>query len=412
MPTIKFYIDKNKADKLGFVPIKANINVNDRNHWKTIEKVKPRYWNKRRQRVSPNRESEPDNRHGVINTLLDDYQAKANNFFNKANFDNMPITEKIVVDFLNGRDFIKNEIHDFNTVFQEFLHVTKTSKSIATLKNRTTVFKFLCDFQIHIKVRLTLEELDMVFFDNLTDYAFNVRMVRDNYFAKIVAVLKTFLNWAAERDYYSGSKHKKFKAPEKEIEVVFLTVEEFQRLYFFSFNNPKLGRVRDVYCFGCLTGLRFSDLMQLRREHIINGYIEKMIQKVKRPAKIPILPQAQEIIDKYGHPVNVLPRISNQKFNDYIKECCKLAGIEQPIRVVHFTGNKTREFTKPKYELITAHTARKTFITLSFYLGMEVKTIKSITGHTRDQSFDRYLKIADEMKKSELERAWGKLPLS
>jgi integrase len=409
MPNIKYYIDKKKTDKLGFVPIKANIAIGSKNHWKTLEKIKPRYWNARKQRVTPNRETEPDSRHAVINALLNDYQAKTNAFFNYCKLNNLPITEKLVVDFMAGKDFRKTTNYDFNKAFLEFLDVTKTSKAHATLKNRTTVYQFLDQFQKHTRIQLTLHDIDAAFFDSLTDYSYNVRKTRTNYFAKITAVLKSFLNWAADRDYYTGTKHRKFQAPEKNIDVVFLTVEEFQNLSSFIFTNPKLDRVRDVYCFGCLTGLRFSDLMQLRRDHLKNGYIEKIIQKVKEPAKIPILVQAQKIIEKYHHPVNVLPRISNQKFNDYIKECCKLAGIDQITTVTNFIGSGIEELTKPKYELITAHTARKTFITLSFYLGMDVKVIKSITGHTQDRTFDKYLKIADEMKTDVMTKAWGRL---
>jgi len=409
MPNIKYYIDKNKTDKLGFVPIKSNIAIDGKNHWKTLEKVKPRYWNALKQRVKPNRETEPDNRHEKINSLLDQYQAKANEFFNYCRLNNLPLTEKLIVEFLAGKEFRKATNHDFNTAFKEFLEVTKTSKANATYKNRYTVFEFFKKFQEYTKIHLTLHDIDSAFFDGLTDYAYNVRKTRTNYFAKITAVLKSFLNWAAERDYYTGIKHRKFQAPEKNIDVVFLTIEEFQNLSSFTFENPKLDRVRDVYCFGCLTGLRFSDLMQLRRDHLKNGYIEKIIQKVKEPAKIPILPQAQKIIDKYPHPVNVLPRISNQKFNDYIKDCCELAGINQMTTITNFIGTNIVETIKPKYELITAHTARKTFITLSFFLGMEVKIIKSITGHTQDKTFDKYLKIADEMKTDVMNKAWGKL---
>ena len=409
MPNIKYYIDKNKTDKLGFVPIKSNIAIDGKNHWKTLGKVKPRYWNALKQRVKPNRDSEPDNQHETINALLSRYQGKANDFFNYCRLNNLPLTEKLVVEFLAGKDFKKTTNHSFNMAFNEFLEVTKTSKSPATLKNRTTVSQFLSQYQNHTKIALSLHDIDSAFFESLTDYAYNVRKTRTNYFAKITAVLKTFLNWSAERDYYTGTKHRKFQAPEKNIDVVFLTVEEFQNLSSFTFENPKLDRVRDVYCFGCLTGLRFSDLMQLKRDHLKNGYIEKIIQKVKEPAKIPILPQAQKIIDKYPHPINVLPRISNQKFNDYIKDCCELAGIDQMTTVTNFRGNTTEELTKPKYELITAHTSRKTFITLSFYLGMEVKIIKSITGHTQDKTFDKYLKIADEMKTDVMNKAWGKL---
>jgi hypothetical protein len=76
MTSIKYYIDKNKTDKLGFVPVKANIAIDGKNHWKTLEKVKPRYWNSLKQRVKPNREAEPDNRHETINALLSTYLDK------------------------------------------------------------------------------------------------------------------------------------------------------------------------------------------------------------------------------------------------------------------------------------------------------------------------------------------------
>lgn len=411
MPNIKYYVDKKKTNKLGFAAIKANIAIDGKNHWKTFEKVKPRYWNSLKQRVKPPRETEPDNRYEEINTVLNDYQAKANSFFDYCIVNSIPITEKLVVDFLAGKEFRKTSNHNFNTAFSEFLEVTKASKSLATHKNRNTVYEFLKKFQETTKVQLTLQDIDAAFFESLTDYAFNNRKTRTNYFAKITAVLKTFLNWAAERDYYTGTKHKKFHAPEKNIDIVFLTVEEFEKLYFYTFEDPKDDRIRDIFCFGCLTALRFSDLMQLKQDHLKNGYIEKIIQKVKEPVKIPILPQAQKIIDKYNHPTNVLPRISNQKFNKNIKKCCEKAGIDQKTVVTSFIGNTILEEVKPKWKLITAHAARKTFITLSFYLGMDVKTIKSITGHTQDKTFDKYLNIADSMKKNQIEKAWGKIGL-
>jgi integrase len=409
MPNLHFYIDKKKTNKQGFSPIKANIAINGKNHWRTVEKAKSRHWNGIKQRISPNRETEPYNRHIEINKLLDDYQAKAKTLFNNSKLDGIPITENIVVDFLNGKEFSKKEVYYLNEIFSEFLKVTKTTKSIATLKNRTTVYKFLCDYQAHAKSKITLHEINLVFFDSLTDYAFNVRKIRNNYFAKIVAVLKTFLNWAAEREYYTGTKHRKFNAPEKDIEVIFLSEEELMKLRNFKFENPKLDRVRDIYCVGCGTSLRFSDLMDLKREHIRDGVIYKTVLKTKETVTIPLLPWAKVILEKYTHPIRVLPRISNQKFNKYIKDCCKAAEIDQPTRIIHYSGNNKEEITKPKHELIAAHTARKTFVTLSVILGMDVKTIKSITGHTSDKSFDKYLKIADEMKKQQLFDAWGKL---
>ena len=314
MKTIKFYIDKSK-EKDGIVPIKANINFGNKAHWKAIENVKLRFWNPKKQRVTPNREGTADNRHKTINKLLDDYQAKTNTFFNDCALQNVQLTEKIIVDFLDGKEFSKSKLHDFNTVFLEFLTNTKATKAPRTYTNHVTVYNYLNQYQEYKNTRLTLNDIDLTFFDGLTDYSFNVRKTQTNYFAKIAAVLKTFLNWSAEREYYTGTKHLKFKAPEKNIDTIALTIEEFQQLYSFNFENPKHERVKDVFCFGCLTGLRFSDLKELKRENIKNGYIEMIIQKTKNPAKIPLLPGAESIIEKYHQEQTLLPVISPQKFN-------------------------------------------------------------------------------------------------
>ncbi len=411
MPNIKFSVNINKTNKTtGLAPIRATISFQGKNHRKNIELVKPAFWNKLKQRVKPNREGTPDNRHKTINKLLDDYQAKTNAFFNDCALQNVQLTEKIIVDFLDGKEFSKSKPHDFNTIFLEFLTTTKVTKAPRTYTNHVTVFNYLTQYQEYKNTRLTLNDIDLSFFDGLQDYSFNIRKTQTNYFAKITAVLKTFLNWSAEREYYTGTKHLKFKAPEKNIDTIALTIEEFQQLYSFNYENPRHERVRDVFCFGCLTGLRFSDLKELRRENIKNGYIEMVIQKTKNPAKIPLLTWAQSIIDKYSLEATLLPVISPQKYNVYLKECCELAGIDQPTQKTTYIGNKAIKTTKPKYKLISAHASRKTFVTLFYSLGMDVKMIKAITGHTQDRTFDKYLKIEDEKKKTEINKAWRKVP--
>ena len=101
--------------------------------------------------------------------------------------------------------------------------------------------------------------------------------------------------------------------------------------------------------------------------------------------------------------------MSNQKFNDYLKEICELAEINEPVNIDTHRGNKFYQETKPKYEKITAHVARKTFITLSFYLGMNIKIVQEITGINQEKTLRKYLKMADEMKKTEMDKTWGKL---
>ncbi|PSR55762.1 hypothetical protein AHMF7605_20775 [Adhaeribacter arboris] len=100
--------------------------------------------------------------------------------------------------------------------------------------------------------------------------------------------------------------------------------------------------------------------------------------------------------------------MSAQKFNSYIKEACQLAGINELITVTSYSGGKSIEKTVPKYELITSHTARKTFTTNSLIFGLNESIVKKITGHKKDKNFQRYVKLADEYLKEESNSAWNK----
>jgi integrase len=241
-------------------------------------------------------------------------------------------------------------------------------------------------------------------------YSFSIQELSDNYFAKIISILKNFLNWSTEHGYNTNQVHQKFLYSEKEKEVVFLTVKELMHLLNFKFKNERMSKARDIYCFGCFTGLRISDINQLRHDHIQDGHLTKKIQKTKRFEQIPLNKFALEILEKYkDNPVMALPKLSAQKLNDYIKECCQEAKIDSPVTTIDYRGGRALESTKPKYKLITSHTARKTFVTNSIVLGMNIKAIKEITGHKKDSTFNKYLKIAEDFKKTELEKAWNNL---
>ncbi len=212
------------------------------------------------------------------------------------------------------------------------------------------------------------------------------------------------------RDYFSGEIPKDFTAPEKDITPIVLTVEEFKALYDYEFEKEKYRKVRDVFCFGCLTGLRFSDLQRLQREWIVDNHIQITLQKVKEPVNIKLVDRSLKIIDRYQEqPIFVLPQMSNQKFNDFIKEACALAEIKAPVTIDTFKGNQFTQETFEKHEVITAHVARKTFITLSFYLGMNIEYVKKITGINQEKTLRKYLKIAEDMADSQMDNTWGKL---
>ena len=99
--------------------------------------------------------------------------------------------------------------------------------------------------------------------------------------------------------------------------------------------------------------------------------------------------------------------ISNQNLNYYIKELCKLIGIDQLIEIVRFFGKKREVKTYPKHDLIHFHTARKTFVTLSLEKGMSAEEVMTISGHEDYKSFARYVKVTENRKKVVMLKAWG-----
>ena len=216
------------------------------------------------------------------------------------------------------------------------------------------------------------------------------------------------MNWAMDRGYHNNHAFKTFKAPERPKEIICLYKDELFQLYNHNFENKRLERVRDFYCFGCFTGLRFSDLIDLKREHIKGDEIQKVIVKTREFSRIPLNKFALEILKKYQEIMpGPLPKISQQKFNQYIKECCEIAGLDSPVVVTKYSGGKVIQETFPKHQLITSHTARKTFTTNSLIFGMNEAVVKKITGHKKEENFRRYVNLAEDYIKEASNDAWN-----
>ncbi|MBA7515732.1 Tyrosine recombinase XerC [subsurface metagenome] len=409
MASINFYLKVKEPDKQGRKPIIAQITFNRKKYRKQIEKIRPKYWNSNKQRITPNRESEPYNRHSEINLILDRIESNARELFNSPLINNEPLTEYTIIQFFNNANGEVPRQLNFKKAIQKFIDSGKATKAKRTIMGYVTVFTFLKDFEKDTGTILDYDNINLDFFQNLEKYAFNKRKTKDNYYAKIVTVLKTFLHWSIKCKLYSSLDFKHYSYQERDKEIIYLTWEELNELYNHNFKTNKLKQVRDLYSFACFTGLRFSDLQQIRHENILGEQLNIIAEKTEKETSIPLTKKALQILDRYkDKPVYALPRISHQKANDYIKDCCKEIELFDKIIITEYRGANKKQIVKEKYKLITMHTARKTFITNSLQLGMNVKTIKNITGHVKDSTFDKYLKITEDYKKNEMLKAWDK----
>lgn len=233
-------------------------------------------------------------------------------------------------------------------------------------------------------------------------------MLNNTTIAKALSTLKTFLGYARESGIEVSDSYKDFTIKKEKLEVIALTQEEFDSLLKMDLTeNKRLDKVRDLFCFSCATGLRHSDVFQLKREHINNDIITLTVKKTKTELTIPLNSISAGILAKYRDQHKPLPTASNQYLNRELKDLCKEAGIDQPIEIVRFYGAKRQAITYPKYELVHFHTGRKTFCTLSLEKGMSAEEVMEISGHTDYKSFQRYVKVTENRKKVVMLKAWG-----
>ena len=410
MANVTFYIDKTNKDRDGYAPIKANVTIDYKNITKTVGKIKPRYWNKLKQRVSPPRPHEEDNNHTEINSYLEDFQSKANKYFLNCTLQSIQLSPAIVKDYFKGNELNLNKPKkNLWEAYEEFLKAGEIEKAHNTNRNRKTIKNYLEKFETETGYKLTFESINLVFFDQLKEHVLSTKEHGYNYLSAITDKFKAFLNWSLERDYHNNTTFRKFSAPEKEGTIVHLTFQELQDLINFKFESKSRQRARDFYCFGCLTGLRYVDLQRLTKDNVSNGLIKITTQKTNKEVFIPVFPGLQTIIDRYPEQYKLLPKFSNQKLNKSIKAACKEAKIETMVEYKTFEKNLTKTEFKPKHELIGTHTARKTFICLAYDNGLDIEMIKSITGITHERTLRRYLNVSTDAKKDKLIKAFENL---
>ncbi len=291
----------------------------------------------------------------------------------------------------------------------EYVDLTKSNKSKGSYYKFYNLRNMLQEFQDLTGYEITFQSINLYFYDKYLKYLTEVKNHSNNTAHRDVKFLKTFMNWAYERGITHNDIYKKFQPPKKqEKDVLFLTRDELNNfLNFEGFTSDALARVRDVFCFACFTGARYSDVAKISREQIKDGYWHITTQKTGSVLKIPLGKDALAILERYKNDRKPLPVISNQKMNENLKKALQEAGIDEEITDVRIKGSERTDTVKKKYEMIGTHTARRTFVTLSLEAGMKPETIMKITGHSEYAVMKKYLKVTDKLTALEYQKAWN-----
>lgn len=247
--------------------------------------------------------------------------------------------------------------------FEEFLEsIGKTSITLAQLDH--TIVNRYDDYLSRLKVSKGLKD----------DGTLDMQPLKLNTKGAKLKYLKAFLL------HHSHPAAKQLKPEDRPGDKVYLTLSERAAMEAYDFSSDKrLERARDMFALQCRTGLRISDLSRLHEAHFTEGVIHIRTHKNNNVIKFPITPSIRAIFEKYSYH---LPVISDQRFNDYIKEVAKTCLPNSKVELTEYRGGEKLHKTVFKHEVLSSHCAVRTFITLSAQAGMPIPSIAYLTGKT------------------------------
>ncbi len=372
-------------------------------------KIKPKQWSAAKQIIYsgvPNSE--------LLNAQLRDLKKDIEEEYLKQKSKGVIPSTDYLRSFLNNRTIDETkEAKDFYGIFDEFLNNKKALIENSSLKKFNTLRKHFKRIEEHYKIKLSVNSFTKDFYLKFINYMIEVENhVNSTVKEKDLKAVNTFLNWLVLNGYIEKNEFRGIKFPYKisPADTIALTEEELNTLYNLDLSkNKRLEQIRDVFCIECYTSLRYSDIKKIQNHKIQNRVLIIYTQKTTDIVKIPLRKEAEVLLNKYFKQGLPLPVKSNQKMNAYLKELGKLAGLNNEYTILKIWGMRKEEIVKKKYELLSTHTGRRTFVTLSYQRGMKPLDIMKITGHKSFDTFTKYYRLDEIDVSEEFFNAWEEL---
>jgi len=412
---IIFTLESRKKDGVLIVenvPIRMRVNfASKRIEFTTGYRIDAAKWDTDKQRVRNGCTNKLKQSASEINASLLGYYTEVQEIFKKFEVEEIMPTPEQIKEAFNALHRPIEEVkprkstpNAFYKVFDEFVRdcgrqndwTDSTYEKFAAVKNHLMNFRD----------GLTFDFFDEKGLNDYVTYLRDVKEMRNSTIGKQLSFLKWFLRWAFKKGLHQNNAYDSYKPKLKSTQkkIIFLTWEELNKLREFEIPAAKqaLDRVRDVFLFQCFTGLRYSDVFNLRKSDIKGDHIEVTTVKTSDSLIIELNNHSKAILDKYKDVAfeddKVLPVITNQKMNDYLKELAELAGIDEPVRQTYYRGNERIDEVTPKYALLGTHAGRRTFICNALALGIPPQVVMKWTGHSDYKAMKPYIDIADDIK--------------
>jgi Site-specific recombinase XerD len=402
MAKVNFFLKEPKAEEETLIYLFFSYN-NQRLKYSTGEKIHPDFWNSKDQRV---KETKKFPEHPEFNFRLSNLETIVKNVYRRLLNDGLTPTNDLLKNELNI-ELKKKEKETPLTLFEfidKFIEECKDKRSLTTIKSYITVSNHLRYYCALKNLKLDFADINISFYNSYISYLSSDLRLSQNTIGTNIKVIKTFLNEATERGYNTNIefKSRKFKKLSEDTDKIYLNTSELDKIYKLDLSQKKrLERVRDLFIIGCYTGLRFSDFIQLTQDNIIeNNKIKIRTQKTNETVVIPLHPYVKTILSKYDG--NIPTPLTNQKMNDYLKEIGQLAEINEKVITSITKGGQLIKESIEKFNLISTHTARRSFASNLYLADVPAITIMKITGHKTEKSFLRYIRISQEENANKL----------
>ena len=384
--SILFYLKRAKANAQGLAPIFQRITINGRRLDNSTGKfVDPSKWHPEMSKMRGNSEEAR-----LINGHLDNLRTKILIAEKELNKKDIPVNLETLKNMLLGtkerQRLIIPIFEEHNNKIKELLGIEYAP---GTYERYQTSLKHTKDF---LNWKYSISDIDITKIDHafITDYEFYLRSVRkcaNNTAVKYIKNFNKIIKLCLANDWLEKNPFANYKSKVKEVERVYLSEGEIQNIINKDFKTERLSLVRDIFLFSCFTGLAYIDVKNLTKSHISIGidgdkWIFTHRHKTESASKIPVLPVTQMIIDKYAdHPQAIneeklLPILSNQKMNAYLKEIAAVCEIEK---------------------VLTFHIARHTFATtVTLTNGVPIESVSKMLGHKNLRTTQHYAKVLDK----------------
>lgn len=380
-----FYIRRDKTNKKGEAPVFMRLTINGERADASIKRfIEPHAWNSAKGKANEKSRGGKD-----LNLYLDAISANILRIQRDLELDKKEVSAQIILNRYLGKE--QSDRHTLMEVFRAHNEKCRALSGISLAPG--TVIRYETSLRLTEAFLRTTYKKEDCYLDEIThqfveDYDFYLRTVRrccHNTTTKYLLNFKKIIRIALAKGWMKKAPFAQVHFHFEPVEREFLEKQELKVLLNKEITITRLSQVRDIFCFCCLTGLAFMDVQQLKPEHLvadIHGkiWIRKARQKTKNMCNIPLLDEAQKIINRYrDHPYCqthgvLLPVCSNQKMNSYLKELADICGIRKNL---------------------STHCARHTFATLTLASGATIDNVAKMLGHANVNMTRRYAKVLD-----------------